>query len=226
MSESSRSSRSAKYNRPDEMEIINKDTSHIKPGLKPGYNHEEVDMERISLFRKPVSPIDEESYNDEKESEDYQPEKEEERTFVFDVNEDDLKDDLQDAAPPETGSKTPENQPVAETPAEEPPVKPFEVYIKKSAEESKPAGNNNERKVLEQKTRERIEKLKSLSYKLKSESGLEKFEKQPAYVRRNVEINQATPSKESKVSKYSLYENEEKNVEIKSNNSYLHDNVD
>jgi len=45
-------------------------------------------------------------------------------------------------------------------------------------------------------------------------------------MRKKVDLNQGTPSKDSDVSKYSLYENQDKDVEIKSNNSYLHDNVD
>jgi len=48
-----------------------------------------------------------------------------------------------------------------------------------------------------------------------------------AYMRRNVELKNTSPSGESNISKYSLYEDSEtKNPEIRTGNSYLHDNVD
>jgi cell division protein FtsZ len=63
--------------------------------------------------------------------------------------------------------------------------------------------------------------------KLKDEGTLEELENQPAYLRRNVELKDVKPSNESRISRYSLYEDPEtKDPEIRSGNSYLHDNVD
>lgn len=76
------------------------------------------------------------------------------------------------------------------------------------------------------KAQERVAKLKELSFKLKSPNGLSELENEPAYKRRNVNLDSTPHSSESRVSRYTLSENEEKKVEIKPNNSFLHDNVD
>jgi cell division protein FtsZ len=77
---------------------------------------------------------------------------------------------------------------------------------------------------------ERVSKLRQLSEKLKThtpiESNLYEIENVPAYKRRNVELNDITPSSESQVSKYSLSENPDKSIELRSENSFLHKNVD
>lgn len=76
------------------------------------------------------------------------------------------------------------------------------------------------------KSQERIKKLKELSMKIKTAKGLTELEKEPAYLRKNVVLSNVTPSSESHVSRYTLGEDEEKKVELKQNNSFLHDNVD
>jgi cell division protein FtsZ len=83
-----------------------------------------------------------------------------------------------------------------------------------------------EQEEIEKKSRERINKLKDLSIKLRSPNGLEELEKTPAYVRRNIELSEVKPSSETDVPKFSLSENADKQIEIKSNNSFLHKKVD
>lgn len=75
-------------------------------------------------------------------------------------------------------------------------------------------------------TMERIKKLKELSMKIKTPQGVSELEKEPAYLRKNVTLSSITPSDESHISKYTLSEGEDKKVELKQNNSFLHDNVD
>jgi cell division protein FtsZ len=77
----------------------------------------------------------------------------------------------------------------------------------------------------EEMVKDRIAKLEERSLKMKSAEGLTELEKQPAYLRRNVELREPNPSSETEVSKYTLIKNE-KGVEMKQNNSFLHDNVD
>jgi len=72
---------------------------------------------------------------------------------------------------------------------------------------------------------ERIRKLREISVKIKSQDGLSELENQPAYLRRNVKLSDVPLSSESEVSRYTLSEEDNK-VEIKANNSFLHDNVD
>ncbi len=76
------------------------------------------------------------------------------------------------------------------------------------------------------KNKDRVERLKEMSLKLKTPQGVTQLESVPAYKRRNVRLSKTPSSSESNISRYTLSEDEEKNVEIKSNNSYLHDNVD
>jgi cell division protein FtsZ len=73
---------------------------------------------------------------------------------------------------------------------------------------------------------ERIRKLKEITLKMKSPEGLAALEKQTAFERKNISLENKTPSKESNVSRYTLSEGEDKKIEIRPNNSFLHDNVD
>jgi cell division protein FtsZ len=73
---------------------------------------------------------------------------------------------------------------------------------------------------------ERIRKLKDITLKMKSPEGLAALEKQTAFERKNIVLENKTPSTESSVSRYTLSEGDDKRIEIRPNNSFLHDNVD
>lgn len=75
---------------------------------------------------------------------------------------------------------------------------------------------------------ERISKLKELSYKLRTPSGVSDLEKQPAYMRRNVDLDDVPHSSKSEVSRFTLNDSEEgeDKIELKPDNPFLHDNVD
>lgn len=83
---------------------------------------------------------------------------------------------------------------------------------------------------LEKKLNERVQKLKALSEKLKNhaplENNLQEIENVPAYKRRNVELTDVPPSSESQIPKYSLTENADKTLEINTENTFLHKEVD
>lgn len=91
--------------------------------------------------------------------------------------------------------------------------------------EADPIAREN-KETLDKKAKERIERLRMMSIKLKSPGGLSDLEAEPAYRRKNVELSDAKPSEESKISKYTLSEGEDDNAELKSDNTFLHDNVD
>ncbi len=76
------------------------------------------------------------------------------------------------------------------------------------------------------KSRERIQRLKSLSYRIGSTTNISDMEKVPAYVRKEVKLDNIPHSSEPHVSRYSLANETEKKPELRQNNSYLHDNVD
>lgn len=94
------------------------------------------------------------------------------------------------------------------------------------ADEDAPATSHISEEELQNKIREREQRLRNLSMKLKTPDGLQDMEKEPAFVRRNIALNKVPHSSESQVSRYTLYEDEDKKTQIKSNNSFLHDNVD
>jgi cell division protein FtsZ len=73
---------------------------------------------------------------------------------------------------------------------------------------------------------DRIRKLKDITLKMKSPEGLAALEKQTAFERKNIVLENKTPSTESNVSRYTLSEGDDKKIEIRPNNSFLHDNVD
>lgn len=75
------------------------------------------------------------------------------------------------------------------------------------------------------KTKERILRLKELSMKLRSTNGLQEIENEPAYKRRQRELDEVPHSSKSQVSRFTL-SFEDGETEIRPNNSFLHDNVD
>ena len=76
------------------------------------------------------------------------------------------------------------------------------------------------------KSRERVMKLKELSYRIGNANNLSDMEKEPAYKRRNIKLDTVTHSSETNISRYTLNNEEDKKAEIRPNNSFLHDNVD
>ncbi|KQC02394.1 cell division protein FtsZ [Pedobacter sp. Hv1] len=76
------------------------------------------------------------------------------------------------------------------------------------------------------KSRERILRLKDLSMKLRTTNGLQELENEPAYKRKQMQLQQVQHSSESQVSRFTLSNDEDGSTEIRPNNSFLHDNVD
>ena len=76
------------------------------------------------------------------------------------------------------------------------------------------------------KSKERILRLKDLSMKLRTSNGLQELENEPAYKRKQMNLQQVQHSSESQVSRFTLSNDEDGSTEIRPNNSFLHDNVD
>jgi cell division protein FtsZ len=81
-----------------------------------------------------------------------------------------------------------------------------------------------ERKI--EKQISRIKELKELNLNIHSSQGLRDLEKEPAYKRRQKRLDEIPHSSASQVSRLSLFEDGSGKPELKSNNSFLHDNVD
>lgn len=81
----------------------------------------------------------------------------------------------------------------------------------------------------EKLNRERFARIRDISSRLKTPSGLADLENEPAYKRRNVNLKDVPHSSESSTSRFTLTEDDdegEKSTGLRSNNSFLHDNVD
>lgn len=72
---------------------------------------------------------------------------------------------------------------------------------------------------------ERREKMKKFNYKFRSNQNLDEIQKQPAYKRAGIELDNDSP-KDSKISRTSIENDEDGEPKLRSNNSFLHDNVD
>jgi cell division protein FtsZ len=76
----------------------------------------------------------------------------------------------------------------------------------------------------QRKTQERMSKIHEYTSKLKKAEGISEFENEPAFVRRNIQLNMSKPSSEENFSRFGLTEDEDRTV--LRNNNFLHDNVD
>ena len=77
--------------------------------------------------------------------------------------------------------------------------------------------------AFKQKADERINRLRGLSHSFGPSDDLTEVENTPAYVRRGVALSETPSAEENNISRYSL---DAETGEMKSNNSFLHDNVD
>ncbi len=78
--------------------------------------------------------------------------------------------------------------------------------------------------LLRERADERRRKLKDFNYKFKTSAPSSYDEKKPAYQRQGVNLNDNP--KESKISRTSLSSDSNEDIKLRSNNSFLHDNVD
>ena len=110
------------------------------------------------------------------------------------------------------------------------------IFEKKTIINSESATASNESKeidpmdspledLLRERADERRRKLKNFNYKFQNSlSNIDEIEKEPAYKRHGIELDK-NPTK-NKVSRTTLSEDSNDEIQIRSNNSFLHDNVD
>lgn len=79
--------------------------------------------------------------------------------------------------------------------------------------------------LLKERADERRKKLKDFNYKFQNSLGnIDEIEKEPAYKRQGIDLDE-NPA-QNKVSRTSLSEDSNDEIQMRSNNSFLHDNVD
>ncbi|SFS52758.1 cell division protein FtsZ [Lutibacter maritimus] len=81
---------------------------------------------------------------------------------------------------------------------------------------------------LQKRATERREKMKNFNYKFinKVNKNIDEIEKEPAYKRMGVELNQTSHSSQLNQSRTTLNIDDNDDIQFRSNNSFLHDNVD
>lgn len=80
--------------------------------------------------------------------------------------------------------------------------------------------------ILKERADERRRKLKDFNYRFQhNRSSIDEIEKEPAYKRQGVDITR-TQEPDSKVSRTTLGEDSNEELRLRTNNSFLHDNVD
>ncbi|PJA08566.1 MAG: cell division protein FtsZ [Flavobacteriales bacterium CG_4_10_14_0_2_um_filter_32_8] len=76
------------------------------------------------------------------------------------------------------------------------------------------------------RSQERINKIKELGMKMKTPSGINDLENEPAYKRRKINLGEIPHSSENQISRFTLSEDKDGIARLNDDNSFLHDNVD
>ncbi|WP_298554725.1 cell division protein FtsZ [uncultured Algibacter sp.] len=79
--------------------------------------------------------------------------------------------------------------------------------------------------LLKERAEERRRKMKDFNYKFNN-AKIDDIEKEPAYKRQGVDLNEIKHSSETDMSRTSIGFDDNDDIQLRSNNSFLHDNVD
>jgi cell division protein FtsZ len=87
--------------------------------------------------------------------------------------------------------------------------------------------NNSIEDILKSRADERRRKMKEFNYKFRNNAAkIDEIEKEPAYKRHGIALDDTQPSSEDSSSRMSLGTDSNDDIQLRSNNSFLHDNVD
>lgn len=153
-----------------------------------------------------------------------EPEETKEETTAFSFEKEEAKEETE-SAQMELGWNV---SPTTEAKEEESEIK---RYTLEDDMEEMDLDTTNSKRVLspeeqQQRSKERMSKIQEYTQRLKKADGIQDLENEPAYVRRNVQLDESVPSEESSKSRFSVSKNDEDESSLNSNNSFLHDNVD
>ncbi len=114
-----------------------------------------------------------------------------------------------------------------ETEEEEEPIR---LVLKEDLEEKEDLITSSRQNDLNPEERQRIntqriENIENYTQKLRKTDGIQELEKEPAFLRRRVQLDDSIPSEEEKTGRFSISK-DENGTSLNSNNSFLHDNVD
>ena len=123
-------------------------------------------------------------------------------------------------------TETPPSQPVTpSTPTEQPLSRTPDLSPEKPREVVQPVARSTEGDL-----HMRNQRISQFTRKLKTPGGLADLEAEPAYKRRQIILDDVDHSSKSQVSRFTLHEETdedgERNIELRNDNPFLHDNVD
>jgi cell division protein FtsZ len=97
--------------------------------------------------------------------------------------------------------------------------------VKEQVDEEIDPMNSPISELLKERADERRRKMKDFNYKFNT-AKIDEIEKEPAYKRQGVNLDDAQHSSETNASRTSVSSDENDDIQLRSNNSFLHDNVD
>ncbi|MDQ7918227.1 cell division protein FtsZ [Mesonia sp. MT50] len=132
----------------------------------------------------------------------------------------------------EAKPKTPKATPAPKKPEARREAEPMKKTTQPVEEKPTPEAadedplNNPISEDLIARAEERRARMKSFNYKFRNnQSSIDEIEKQPAYKRAGLDLDNSSPSQD-KLSRTSISKDSNDEVSLRSNNSFLHDNVD
>ena len=145
-----------------------------------------------------------------------------EQTITYSLdNYQEVEDHLNDAKPLDSEDEISDEEIVFET-------RTIAVPERNNKEDNEPEDplNTPISKLLSERTEIRKRQMKEFNYKFNNKpSHIDEIEKQPAYKRMGIELDE-TLNQESNLSRTSLNTDDDNELDLRSNNSFLHDNVD
>ena len=145
-----------------------------------------------------------------------------EQTITYSLdNYQEVEDHLNDAKPLDSEDEISDEEIVFET-------RTIAVPERNNKEDNEPEDplNTPISKLLSERTEIRKRQMKEFNYKFNNKpSHIDEIEKQPAYKRMGIELDK-TSNQESNLSRTSLNTDDDNELDLRSNNSFLHDNVD
>ncbi|MES2559086.1 MAG: cell division protein FtsZ [Bacteroidota bacterium] len=204
------------YEQPRKPDMV---ISHLldepKPEVKPAPEPvAEVQPEPVAeIAPEPIVPQEEE-IRFELKFEEEEP-VEQEPQITFETVDEEIKSRVQDAITKDEEEETPSITADIH----------FELPVDEDMDET-PTLNMEEQELRIEQHIQRIKELKNLNVTINSPGGIRDLEKEPAYKRRNKKLTDVPHSSESQVSRLTLFEDTASKTGIRSNNSFLHDNVD
>lgn len=179
----------------------------------PENNWEESSTDEVtneeSTWEEPISET-EESFDVTNETTE-----EENKTIVWNLNDDDSSDEFTNQATDFSDENEEEISLSRKDVTDEAKEEDGPVYTNRIPDEDQL-----------KRSQERVMKIKELGMKMKTPSGINDLEKEPAYKRRQINLDEVPHSSENNISRFTLSEDEDGKPKLNDDNSFLHDNVD